>query len=101
MLETLHVRGTDRVPKFPTAGPGGALWHPCPIHRKVRPMRDEVLTVQEVAQLLKTTPATVYAWCRAGKLPAFKIGQQWRIRSGALERLMTDGAVPAAPVDAG
>ncbi len=57
-------------------------------------MREEVLTVQEVARLLKTTPATVYAWCRAGKLPAFKIGQQWRIRSGALYRMMSDGATP-------
>ncbi len=60
-----------------------------------RPMREEVLTVQEVAKLLKTTPATVYAWCRAGKIPAFKIGQQWRIRGGALDRMMSDGASPA------
>ncbi len=57
-------------------------------------MREEVLTVQEVAKLLKTTPATVYAWCRAGKLPAFKIGQQWRIRAGALYRMMSEGAAP-------
>ena len=57
-------------------------------------MREEVLTVQEVAELLKTTPATVYAWCRAGKLPAFKIGQQWRIRAGALYRMMSEGATP-------
>jgi excisionase family DNA binding protein len=58
-------------------------------------MRDEVLTVQEVAALLKTTPATVYAWCRAGKLPAFKIGQQWRIRSGALFKMMSDSETPS------
>ncbi len=57
-------------------------------------MREEVLTVQEAAKLLKTTPATVYAWCRAGKLPAFKIGQQWRIRAGALYRMMSEGAAP-------
>lgn len=58
-----------------------------------RTMADEVLTVQEVAEILRTTPATVYAWCRAGKLPAFKIGQQWRIRRKALDDMMnrTDG----------
>ena len=61
-------------------------------------MREEVLTVQEVAELLKTTPATVYAWCRAGKLPAFKIGQQWRIRAGSLYRMMSDGAAPSEEI---
>jgi len=58
-------------------------------------MREEVLTVQEVADLLKTTPATIYAWCRAGKLPAFKIGQQWRIRAGALYRMISDDWAPS------
>ncbi len=57
-------------------------------------MPEELLTVQEVAAMLRTTPATVYAWCRAGKLPAFKIGQQWRIRSKALEEMMRRGYLP-------
>ncbi len=57
------------------------------------PMSEEVLTVQEVAALLKTTPATVYAWCRSGKLPAFKIGQQWRIRGRALQEMMRRGEI--------
>ncbi len=63
-------------------------------------MREEVLTVQEVAQLLKTTPATVYAWCRAGKLPAFKIGQQWRIRGRALYLMMSSGSAPVPEPEA-
>jgi excisionase family DNA binding protein len=57
-------------------------------------MTEEVLTVQEVAEMLKITPATVYAWCRAGKLPAFKIGQQWRIRARALEEMMRHQGLP-------
>jgi excisionase family DNA binding protein len=57
-------------------------------------MPEEVLTVQEVAAMLRTTPATVYSWCRAGKLPAFKIGQQWRIRARALEGIMEQGGLP-------
>jgi excisionase family DNA binding protein len=56
-------------------------------------MAEEVLTVHEVAALLKTTPATVYSWCRAGKLPAFKIGQQWRIRAQALDEMMRSGGL--------
>ncbi len=57
-------------------------------------MPEEVLKVREVASLLKTTPATVYAWCRAGRLPAFKIGQQWRIRAGILKDMMKHGSLP-------
>ncbi len=57
-------------------------------------MREEVLTVQEVADLLKTTPATIYSWCRAGKLPAFKIGQQWRIRAGAFYKMISNNEAP-------
>ena len=64
-------------------------------------MPEEVLTVQEVAAILRTTPATVYAWCRAGKLPAFKIGQQWRIRAKALDEMMERGGVPRSPAEDG
>ncbi len=63
-------------------------------HERSEPMPEEVLTVKEVASLLRATPATVYAWCRAGKLPAFKIGQQWRIRARALEEMMRRGNLP-------
>lgn len=54
---------------------------------------DEVLTVDEVAQLLKVTSTTVRRWCSMGWLPAFKIGRAWRIPGDGLERLME----PAGP----
>lgn len=41
----------------------------------------EVLTVQEVADYLKVSQTTVWRWCQSGKLPAFRVGHQWRIRS--------------------
>jgi len=37
------------------------------------PMPDEVLTIKEVAALLKLAEKTVYAMANAGELPAFKI----------------------------
>lgn len=61
-------------------------------------MPEEVYTVQEVADILKTTPATVYSWCRAGRLPAFKIGQQWRVRAKVLEEMMSRGTTPQEAV---
>lgn len=40
------------------------------------------LTVLEAAERLRTSPQTVYRWCRAGKLGALKIGKEWRIPAG-------------------
>jgi len=40
------------------------------------PMPDEVLTIKEVAALLKLAEKTVYAMANAGELPAFKIRGQ-------------------------
>jgi len=48
-------------------------------------LRGQVLTVQEVAGLLKVSQTTVWRWCQSGKLPAFRVGQQWRIHGQELE----------------
>jgi len=37
------------------------------------------LTIDEAAEYLRVTPATIYRWCRSGRLPALKIGKQWRV----------------------
>ena len=42
-------------------------------------MPDEILTLPEVAQLLKVAEKTVYTMAQAGEIPAFKIRGQWRI----------------------
>ena len=51
------------------------------------PTKDEVLTVQEVATYLKVSRSTVWRWCKNGKLPAFRIGREWRIHREALDKL--------------
>ena len=48
--------------------------------------RNEVLTTQEAARLLKTTRRTIYRWIVAGVLPAAKFGGRWRIRRVDVER---------------
>lgn len=52
------------------------------------PMADEVLTIKEVAVLLKLAEKTVYAMAAAGEIPAFKIRGQWRIKRTELDRWM-------------
>lgn len=52
------------------------------------------LTVKEAAQYLKVTPNTVMIWCRSGRLPAVKMGRQWRIVKSELDRWMLEQIVP-------
>ncbi len=49
---------------------------------------DEMLTVHEVAQLLRVEPRTVRDWIRTGQLPAIRIGRMLRIRRGDLRRFL-------------
>lgn len=49
-------------------------------------MPDEVLTIKEVAALLKLAEKTVYAMAQAGEIPAFKIRGQWRIKRTELDQ---------------
>lgn len=43
-------------------------------------MSDEILTVLEVAALLKVADKTVYTMPQKGEIPAFKVRGQWRFR---------------------
>ena len=57
---------------------------------------DEVLTIREVAAILKLAGKTVYAMANAHELPAFKVRGLWRIRKMDLQRWMTGQAHAAA-----
>ncbi len=48
-------------------------------------MSDEILTLPEVAQLLKVAEKTVYTMAQKGALRAFKVGGQWRFRRADLD----------------
>jgi excisionase family DNA binding protein len=48
-------------------------------------MPEEILTLAEVALLLKVAEKTIYTLAQGGKLPAFKVGGQWRFQRTALE----------------
>ena len=43
-------------------------------------MPDEILTLPEVARLLKIADKTVYTMAQKGELPAFKVRGQWRFK---------------------
>ena len=43
-------------------------------------VKEDILTAEEVAKYLRIHPYTAKRLARAGKLPGFKIGGQWRFR---------------------
>jgi excisionase family DNA binding protein len=43
-------------------------------------MGEEILTIREVADLLKLHPKTVNKLANSGKVPGYRIGRQWRFR---------------------
>ena len=40
---------------------------------------EELLTPAEVAAELHVTERSVRLWCKSGRLPAKKVGRQWRV----------------------
>lgn len=38
------------------------------------------MNIEEVAKYLKVKPQTIYAWAQQGKMPAAKLGKEWRFR---------------------
>lgn len=46
----------------------------------------EIMTAREVAEYLKLHPLTVHKYAREGKIPAFKIGSDWRFHKKYIDR---------------
>jgi excisionase family DNA binding protein len=45
-----------------------------------------LLSSAEVGQMLGVSARTVCLWAECSNLPGFKVGRQWRFRSGDLDR---------------
>jgi excisionase family DNA binding protein len=48
--------------------------------------QDKFMTTKEVAQYLRVDQYTIYRLVTQKKIPAFKIGNQWRFKRSVLER---------------
>jgi excisionase family DNA binding protein len=48
-------------------------------------IHDEVLTISEMAALLKIAERTVYSLAQRGEIPGFKVGGQWRFSRAAID----------------
>lgn len=43
-------------------------------------MADEILTIREVAELLRINEKTAYRLAAEGEIPGFKVGGSWRFK---------------------
>jgi excisionase family DNA binding protein len=43
------------------------------------------MTLEEVAEYLKLKPQTIYAWAQEKKIPAAKLGKEWRFKRSILD----------------
>jgi excisionase family DNA binding protein len=55
---------------------------------------NEVMTAKDVAEYLKLKERTVNNLAMKGKLPAVKIGRQWRFRKSQIDALFAEGGIP-------
>lgn len=53
--------------------------------------RNEVLSPAEVADILGITAQQVSRWCRAGDLPAYKLGGKWFVPRETLRQALIAG----------
>lgn len=59
---------------------------------------DEVLTMEEICDLLQVHKSTVYKLVRRGSIPGFRVGVDWRFRKDVIERWMTEQTIYAQGV---
>ena len=61
----------------------------------------DILTVSEVSGYLRIHPTTLYRLLKKGQLPAFKIGNDWRISVKAVDRWLKEMQTRSSKTGAG
>jgi excisionase family DNA binding protein len=108
-VETRLARAAARVPSLGPAEQGGG-----PASRRVtietiqepdtvvgrhafRPFEPDVLTLEEVAELLAVEPAAVERLAGSGELPGRRIGEAWRFARAAVLAWLAHAPLEPAP----
>ena len=58
----------------------------------------ELLSAEDVAEMIGVKETTVWRWCREGTLPCLKVGKHWRVRREALEAFLRRSERPTTLV---
>ncbi len=47
---------------------------------------DKIMTLEEVAEYLRVKPQTIYTWAQEKKIPAAKLGKEWRFKKSMIDK---------------
>jgi excisionase family DNA binding protein len=50
--------------------------------------KETIYGAEKLAKFFGITKQTAREWCKKGKLPAFKIGKEWKIRVTDLQKMI-------------
>lgn len=53
--------------------------------KKEMVLKDEIMTLEEVAAYLKLKKQTIYTWAQTKKIPAAKLGKEWRFKKSIID----------------
>jgi len=48
------------------------------------------LTLEQIAEYLQMSTSSIYKMAQAGKIPAYKVGRQWRFRKEEIDKWITN-----------
>ena len=48
-------------------------------------MQNDIMTLEEVAAYLRLKPQTIYTWAQDKKIPAAKLGKEWRFKKSIID----------------
>ena len=48
-------------------------------------MGNDIMTLEEVAAYLRLKPQTIYTWAQEKRIPAAKLGKEWRFKKSLID----------------
>ncbi len=52
---------------------------------RAKSVKDDLMTLEEVAAYLRLKPQTIYTWAQEKKIPAAKLGKEWRFKKSIID----------------
>jgi excisionase family DNA binding protein len=62
---------------------------------KIESVNPSVMTVSEMANYLRVHPTTIYRLLKNGKIPAFRVGSDWRFNRERIDQWRMDSTIDA------
>jgi len=57
---------------------------------------DKWLTLEQIAEYLQMSTSSIYKMAQTGKIPAYKVGRQWRFKKEEIDKWVERGRLQEA-----